>query len=92
MSSPFMSLIILLLSTILCVLVNKGKKLKLIFTIDFITILSLLVLFIVFWLNLNNVNEPKFVTFWSYTLIVALIINILIKLKISINFIKKLKD
>ncbi|WP_138206561.1 hypothetical protein [Haloimpatiens lingqiaonensis] len=92
MNAPFMSLIILLLSTILCVLVNKGKRLKLIFTIDFITILSLLVLFIMFWLNLNNVNEPKFVTFWSCTLIVALIINILIKLKISINFIKQLKD
>lgn len=92
MSSAFMWLIILLLSTILYVLVNKGKKLKIIFFTDCITIFALLALFITLWFNLNNVNEPRFVTFWSCTLIVALIINILIKIKISINLIKQAKD
>lgn len=92
MSSPFMSLIILLLSTLIYILVNKGKKLKFSFFTDCITICTLLALFIIIWFNLNNSNEPRFVTFWSCTLIVVLIINILIKIKISINLIKQAKD
>lgn len=92
MKYPIMAIIVLVLSTIVYAFINKGKKVKLILLIDLITIFVLLGIFIIMWFSLTNINESKIVLFWSYTLIIALIINILAKIKMSINLAKQARD